>query len=115
MPEDMLARLWTPGVMTGRTECTTATGVMHDRAAPAVQCEVRQHSPRSMSQPGAPICQLASCLPVLSSVVLCSEQISEVAASNKDEASQARLPRAPGRLMRADGGRRAQQGLCRHS
>ena len=36
MPEDMLARLWTPGVV-------------HDRA-PAVQCEVRQHSPRSVSQ-----------------------------------------------------------------
>ena len=99
MPEDMLARLLDPGVM-------------HDRAAPSMQCEVRQHSPRSVSQPGPPVCQLVSCLPVLSSVVLSSKQVSELAAPDVDEAFQARLPRASGELVRADGGHRAQQGLC---
>ena len=32
MPEDMLARLWTPGIM-------------HYKVAPAMQCEVRHYSP----------------------------------------------------------------------
>ena len=107
MPEDMLARLWTPGV--------SPPGVMHDRAALAMQCEVRQHSPRSVSQAGTPVCQLVSCLPVSSSVVLISKQVSKVAASVDDAAFPAQLPQAPGGLMRADGGHRAQQGLCCHS
>ena len=60
MPEDMLARLWTPGVVHDRT-LLEQLGI-----APAMQCEVRQHSPRSVSQHGTPACQ--SCLPVLSSL-----------------------------------------------
>ena len=59
MPEDMLARLLTPGVM-------------HNQAATAMQCEVRQHSPRSVRQAGAtclsarelPACPLL-CSPLL--------------------------------------------------